>query len=94
VNCFNAARHARWQNRKITLAKQLGGRCKQCGWEPVERREWAALDFHHRDPATKEMAIAGNWLLSRKAAAEALKCDLLCANCHRIHHAHMWAQVA
>jgi len=53
-------------------------------------KEYAALDFHHIDPATKTMAIAGNWLLTKNAEIEAEKCELLCARCHRIHHAQEW----
>lgn len=43
------------------------------------------MDFHHRDPATKQYGVA---LMLRcsldKVRAEIAKCDVLCANCHRI----------
>lgn len=58
--------------------------CSRCG----SRFPPAAMDFHHRDPATK---VAGLALLVRVASlkrlqAEVQKCDLLCANCHALEH--------
>jgi len=67
--------------RKERLVKMLGGCCKKCGY----KKSLAALSFHHRDPATKEFDISHNgnllhdWDLVIK---EALKCDLMCLNCH------------
>jgi hypothetical protein len=69
------------QERKLALIELLGGACK-CGFDVP-----AALQFHHIDPATKEFTIANK--LNRpydELEAEALKCELLCANCHAIHH--------
>jgi hypothetical protein len=43
------------------------------------------MDFDHRDPKTKRMNIAA--LIGcrlDKILAEIAKCDLICANCHRI----------
>jgi hypothetical protein len=49
----------------------------------------ACLDFHHRDPAEKEIALAKvarqGWGLKR-VMKEVAKCDLLCSNCHRKEH--------
>jgi hypothetical protein len=47
----------------------------------------AALEFHHRDATSKDFGV-GNFdgSLSR-LLAEAQKCDLLCASCHRLRHA-------
>ncbi len=56
--------------------------CTRCEHEfPPYVMEW-----HHRDPKTKKFCI-GNaaFRQSRKALlAEIAKCDLYCANCHRI----------
>ena len=45
------------------------------------------MDFHHRDPESKVLGIpqmrSGAWSLDR-VLKEVKKCDLLCANCHRI----------
>jgi hypothetical protein len=47
------------------------------------------MDFHHRDGVKKDMPVS--WLVNMGAAwirieAEMAKCDLVCANCHRIRH--------
>lgn len=63
-----------------------GGKCHDCGLVS----EWPQVyDFHHRDPSEKEFAFARNghtrsW---ERNKAELDKCDMLCANCHRIRHA-------
>lgn len=47
----------------------------------------ALFDFHHRDPSRKsfQLNIASLDRYSReKVVKEAKKCDLLCANCHRM----------
>lgn len=67
---------------KAALVAMLGGSCARCGFDG----DMAALDFHHlRD---KEFTIAGG--MTSKAwdvlKAEARKCELICANCHRIEH--------
>ncbi len=53
-------------------------------------REPAVLDFHHRDPSTKLMALGGgvhNPSAWPAVLAEIPKCVVLCANCHRRVHA-------
>jgi len=57
--------------------------CQECGFNHP-----AALQFHHRDPSTKVDAVtrmvrSGSW---DDVLAEIAKCDVLCANCHLIHH--------
>lgn len=60
--------------------------CQQCG-----EADPACLDFHHRDPAEKEVELGRivkvkGWSKAR-IMAEIEKCDVLCANCHRkLHH--------
>ena len=60
--------------------------CLDCGGRfPPE-----CMDFDHRDPSEKlfnvsQAAVSGNSLESVKA--EIAKCDLVCANCHRIRTA-------
>lgn len=50
----------------------------------------AALDFHHRDDESKIIEISNalkrGWSQER-ILAEIAKCDVLCANCHRVLHA-------
>lgn len=68
-----------FQEYKATLS------CMECGEsDPV------CLDFHHRDPKTKTIALA--YARSRgwgweQIMEEVYKCDVLCANCHRKMHA-------
>ena len=68
-----------------------GGKCMKCGYD----RCLAALDYHHRDPATKLFHISqrvctvradGNGKVAQAIRAEIAKCDLVCANCHREIH--------
>jgi 5-methylcytosine-specific restriction endonuclease McrA len=64
-----------------------GGKCQKCGYNNC----LAALEFHHRNPKTKDNLGTGNrhsfsgrdW---SKIKRELDKCDLLCANCHREIH--------
>ena len=58
--------------------------CARCG-----ESHPACLEFHHRDPETKERTVSelityGNSLETVRAEIE--KCDVLCANCHRQEH--------
>lgn len=65
---------------KAILVAEAGGCCVLCGYSKC----LAALQFHHRDRATKQFALAGSGVTRSLAAAraEAAKCVLLCANCH------------
>lgn len=56
--------------------------CVKCGaYHP------GFMDWHHRDPSTKEGSISKMKHGSlKKLHRELEKCDCLCSNCHRIHH--------
>ena len=60
--------------------------CVKCGFSDPR-----ALDFHHLDPSTKvrraACGFAGVYSSLNSVWDEAKKCEVLCANCHRIHHA-------
>lgn len=64
--------------------EEMGGKCKKCkGIFPAY-----VYDFHHRDPGEKEDTFGSyisSWSIKR-VAKEVAKCDLLCANCHRLEH--------
>ncbi len=62
---------------KARLVEMFGGKCQRCGYAKSVR----ALSFHHRDPSQKESKISDK-LGWKTALHEAMKCDLLCANCH------------
>ena len=71
----------RWRRRvKARLVTRAGGSCEICGYS----RHYGALQFHHRDPKTKEFSISRNGTTRSYAevSREADKCALLCANCH------------
>jgi len=81
--------------RRIERARQFikqvrgNSKCKNCGESRPE-----CLDFHHRHG--KDFTISK--LVVRKATIPKLKeaiarCDVLCANCHRIEHGgNIWEQ--
>jgi hypothetical protein len=57
--------------------------CQECG-----ESDNACLDFHHLDPATKEFAVSAvQHYGKQRVLDEIAKCAVLCANCHRKHHA-------
>jgi len=61
-----------------------GGKCERC----KSQVHPAAFDFHHSNPKDKTFSLAqrhmdNSW---QRLTAEADKCHLLCANCHRIVH--------
>ena len=59
-------------------------KCEKCGVKDFE-----CLDFHHRDPATKEFAITEAVRMGYaqdRIVAEIDKCDVLCTNCHIRQH--------
>lgn len=72
------------QQRKRDLVEYKGGRCERCGGEYHEN----VYDFHHYDPAIKTFTVCqANFQRSwASITAEADKCFLLCANCHREVH--------
>jgi len=68
---------------KLKAIEYKGGECQRCGYNKC----YSAMDFHHRDPAEKDMV----WSQIRRQSLEMItkeldKCDLLCANCHREEH--------
>jgi hypothetical protein len=80
---FRRSLRKRRRKRKADLVAAYGGRCVDCGYSTCTE----ALQFHHRDPSTKDFRLGQfNGSLAR-LIAEAAKCDLVCANCHRVRHA-------
>jgi hypothetical protein len=78
--------------RKRRLVALLGGACHRCGY----RKNFAALEFHHMDPANKSFNLDLRSLSNRTWQAvldEAAKCILVCSNCHKeIHYPDMSCQ--
>lgn len=76
-----AKQKRRREERRILLDGLKNAPCQDCGGRfPPE-----CMDFDHRDPTQKK------WTVSKMLGAsisnirtEVAKCDLVCANCHRI----------
>jgi hypothetical protein len=82
----NATTYRHQKKERVRLRSELlasrGGLCETCGYG----RAASALEFHHRDPSSKEFTLSRVGASRARVLAEAAKCDLLCANCHRRRH--------
>lgn len=68
---------------KLQAIKLLGGKCSICGYD----RCVDALEFHHENPEIKEFKLgSGNTMSWKEYKKEALKCILVCSNCHKEIH--------
>lgn len=70
---------------KMMVVEYKGGKCVICGY----KKYVGAFDLHHIDGSTKEFGLSMQGLTRswEKTKAEADKCVLVCANCHREIHA-------
>lgn len=75
--------------KKLELIDLFGGKCERCGYD----KNISAFDFHHKDPDEKSFEVKVQFLkykTENEILEEALKCMLLCSNCHReIHNPYM-----
>jgi len=68
---------------KQQAVKLLGGKCCVCGYD----RCIDALEFHHENPVEKDFKLgSGNTMSWKEYKSEALKCILVCSNCHKEIH--------
>lgn len=74
----------RFAREKANAIVNMGGKCSVCGYG-FNGDNAAAFDFHHKDPKLKVNSIA-HMQHTGKIADEIKKCELICANCHRILH--------
>lgn len=74
----NARRKERWD---LVQAAKVGG-CVICGEDSLE-----ILEFHH--VTQKRFSISHGWRTAglKQLTEELRRCIVLCANCHRRHHA-------
>jgi hypothetical protein len=71
------------KRRKLKCIEYMGGSCEKCGYD----KSPAALEFHHRDPNTKDFGMSeGENRSWDKTMVELDKCIMVCANCHREIH--------
>ena len=77
-------KEARWK-RKGVLIRYKGGECQDCGLK-YNGENGCMFDFHHT--YDKKFNISGNVMEKslENLKKEADKCELLCANCHRVRH--------
>lgn len=80
---IRATANARRKKLKEHIVNLLGGKCITCGIT-----NHILLEFHHIDPSSKEFDLSKglgyNWRSLERLENEAKKCELLCANCHRL----------
>ena len=83
LSCYSLSKKPRRDKIKeeyIEWKKTL--KCNKCGFD-----DYRALQFHHsydKEHNISNMIKSGHSLCSVKKEAE--KCEVLCANCHQIHH--------
>lgn len=73
----------RIRKQKQRAIEYLGDICNSCGcmYHPSQ------YEFHHLDPSIKEKDPASACQMSWENFKKELdKCELLCANCHRLKH--------
>lgn len=77
-------RKARAKRKAIVDAYKAERGCEDCG-----NSDPRVLDLHHRQADQKVESVNVMRVRASLAAvmSEAAKCDVLCANCHRIRHA-------
>lgn len=85
--CFNKRCILRWIKRKIKYINYMGGQCKNCGLL-LEKSHYSVFEFHHKFNSNKDYDWSKLRLQSHNNILKELnKCELLCANCHRLTHA-------
>lgn len=75
-------------SRRSTIAKRIREWKEERGCRFCDETFGPCLELHHLDPATKEINASDtnsrSWAVFE---AEARKCVVVCANCHRkVHH--------
>ena len=81
--CQNAYAMELGKAKRLRAITYLGAKCIECGYDKYT----PSIDFHHRDPSTKDkdfQAMRG-WKWER-ILNEIKKCILLCKNCHAAYH--------
>lgn len=70
------------QHIEYIRAIKLEKGCSKCGYN----KHAVALDFNHLDPSTKDVSVSRMSGYSKERIDEEIaKCEILCANCHRVH---------
>lgn len=84
--CFRKPQLERRQRKKEKAIQYLGSECNRC----KGTFHHSIYEFHHIDPSQKDLNVSkilnSSW---EKIKKEVDKCELLCANCHKIRHHEM-----
>ena len=86
---WKAHKKKSWWARKLTLLKDLGGKCRACGNDDIR-----VLEINHKNRAKKTRPPRRHYNHAnrmREWLSNLSNLELLCANCHRIH---TWKQMA
>jgi len=84
--CMKQAAQDKRESRRNLIFDIVGEVCNRCG---VKYPRYV-FDLHHRVPENKLFDImASLHILWDRLLIEVEKCDLLCANCHKIVHYEM-----
>jgi hypothetical protein len=71
----------RYEKQRAAVSAVKARPCADCGVQYPSH----VMDFDHREPAKKKFQISHNYMRPMKSImAEIAKCDVVCANCHRI----------
>ena len=76
------------RRRKGLVLELKGGECSNCSLK-YDGTNASVFDLHHREPEQKEFMVNTRTLINnswKKILVEIDKCDILCANCHRLNH--------
>lgn len=73
------------RQNKIALVEHFGGKCIRCGYNKCPQ----ALQFHHLSNKMFGIAQNGRTPSFEILVEEAMKCELICANCHAEEHWHV-----
>lgn len=82
IICETCLKKLKTSDIKKKAVEYLGGKCSSCGASHI-----ATMEFDHKNPEQKQFKISGHYILQwSELVKELRKCQLLCANCHRIKH--------
>lgn len=78
-----------WNARRRDAANAARKEIKSSGCVVCGESEMCCLSLHHVDPSQKDKKISDNSMRASvdKIIEEAMKCVVLCENCHRKVHA-------
>ena len=92
MNCHQEHHYKHTDAKELLLQYIDKHACQRCGYG--NKDNYSSLDFHHRDPSTKEFRIGRSYNQKMfvkpldDILAEISKCEVICRNCHKIEHCH------